>query len=296
VDNYRKYFDPEILARLEGLRLRARRIVEGYVSGLHRSPYHGHSIEFAQHRQYAPGDDLRYVDWKVYGRTDKYYLKQFEEETNLICHLLLDTSQSMLYRSEEAAESKLDYARRAAALLAYLVLQQQDSVGLVTFDQEIRAMVRPSASPSHLQEVAHVLDRSSAAEKTSIGPVFHELAERFTKRGIVLILSDLFDSVDGMMAGLKHFRHRRHDVVLMHVLDPAELDFPFRRATLFRGLEGLPEVLVEPRSLRQAYLEEFGRFQRELKRQCRMHQIDYVLLRTDQPLDVALSGFLASRA
>lgn len=295
MENYQKYFDPETLARLEGLRLRARRIVEGYVAGLHRSPYHGHSIEFAQHRQYAPGDDLRYVDWKVYGRTDKYYLKQFEEETNLICELLLDTSQSMLYRSDEVAETKLDYARRAAALLAYLVLQQQDSVGLVTFDREVRAVVRPSANASHLQEIVHVLDRASPAEKTSIGPIFHELAERFTKRGVVLILSDLFDRVDPMLAGLKHFRHRRHDVVLMHVLDPAELEFPFRRATLFRGLEGMPEVMVEPRALRRAYLEQFGRYLRQLKEQCRMHQIEYVLLRTDQPLDIALSGFLASR-
>jgi len=295
VENYQKYLDPEILASLEGLQLRARRIVEGYVSGVHRSPYHGFSIEFAEHREYVPGDDLRYVDWKVFGRTDKYYLKQYEEETNLVCHLLLDTSESMRYQSGTAAMSKLQYAECAAAALAYLILQQQDSVGLVTFDQEIRALVRPSSNPSHLKQLLQVMEDSVPERKTATGAIFHDLAERFKKRGIVVILSDLFDEVDSMMAGLKHFRHRRHEVILLHVLDPAEMDFPFHRTTLFRGLEQLPDVLTEPRALRKAYLNEFGRFVRRLKKGCRMHQIDYVQMRTDQSLDVALSSYLASR-
>jgi uncharacterized protein (DUF58 family) len=295
VEESRKYFDPEILAKLEGLELRARRIVEGYVAGLHRSPYHGFSIEFAEHREYAPGDDLRYLDWKVFGRTDKLYLKQYEEETNLIANVLLDTSESMLYRSEGAAMSKLQYAQCAAAALAHLVLHQQDSAGLVTFDDQIRALVRPSSNPSHLEQLLYVMEQNDARRKTAIGPIFHDLAERFKKRSIVIILSDLFDDVDGMMAGLKHFRHRRHEVVLFHVLDPAEIEFPFRRTTLFRGLEQLPDVLVEPRALRKAYLEQFGAYARRLKTGCRMHQIDYVLMQTDRPLDVALSSYLASR-
>jgi uncharacterized protein (DUF58 family) len=296
VEKYQKYLDPQILARLEGLVLRARRIVEGYVSGLHRSPYHGFSIEFAEHREYAPGDDLRYLDWKVFGRTDKFYLKQFEEETNLVCNLLLDTSESMRYKSDAAAASKLDYARSAAAALAYLVLQQQDSVGVVTFDNEVRAIVRPSSNPSHLKQLLYVMEESVPEKKTSTGPIFHDLAERFKKRGIVVILSDLFDNVDSMMAGLKHFRHRRHDVILMHVLDPAELEFPFQGTTLFEGLEQLPHVVVEPRALRRAYLRQFGQYLRQLRRGCRAHGIDYVQMRTDQPLDLALSSYLASRS
>jgi uncharacterized protein (DUF58 family) len=284
-----------VLARLQGLQLRARLIVEGYVSGLHRSPFHGFSIEFAEHREYAPGDDLRYLDWKVLGRTDKYYLKQFEEETNLVCYLLLDTSQSMQFRSDAAAMSKLEYAKCAAAALAYLVLQQQDSVGLVTFDHEIRALVRPSSNASHIKQLLHVMEHSSPQRKTSTGAIFHDLAERFKKRGIVLVFSDLFDDVDAMVAGLKHFRHRRHEVVLFHVLDPAEVDFPFQQTTLFQGLEQLPEVLVDPRALRKAYLAEFNGYVRRLKRACHMHQIDYVPVRTDQSLEVVLSSYLASR-
>ncbi len=290
-----QYLDPKILARLEGLALRARRIVEGYVAGVHRSPYHGFSIEFAEHREYAPGDDLRYLDWKVFGRTDKYYLKQFEEETNLICYLVLDTSESMLYQSPAAAMSKLEYAKCVAAALAYLVLQQQDSVGLVTFDQQIRALVRAGGNPSHLKQLLQVMEESSPQRKTASGAIFHDLAERFKRRGIVIIVGDLFDDVDSMIAGLKHLRHRRHEVILLHVLDPAELDFPFQRTTLFRGLEELPNVLAEPRTLRKAYLEEFGRYVRRLKKGCRMHQIDYVPMRTDQSLEVALSSYLASR-
>jgi len=221
-----KYLDPEMLARIEGLQLRAKLIVEGYVSGVHRSPFHGFSIEFAEHREYSPGDDLRYLDWKVFGRTDKYYLKEFEEETNLFCYLVLDISQSMDYRSAQAAMSKLEYAQCAAAALAYLVLRQQDSAGLVTFDHEIRALVRPSSTPAHIKQLIHVMEQTRAERKTDSGAIFHELAERFKKRGIVVILSDLFDHVDSMMTGLKHFRHRRHEVVVVHVLDPAELEFP----------------------------------------------------------------------
>ncbi|MCR4413808.1 MAG: DUF58 domain-containing protein [Thermoguttaceae bacterium] len=289
------FLDPRVLARLEGLYLRARRIVEGYVSGVHRSPYHGFSIEFAEHREYAPGDDLRYLDWKVFGRTDKFYLKQFEEETNLVCMVLLDTSQSMTYQGPNAPMSKLQYAQCAAAALAYLVLQQQDSAGLVTFDKEIRALVRASSNPSHLKDLLQVMEDTAPERKTQMGPIFHELAERFKKRGIVVVLSDLFDDVDSIMAGLKHFRHRRHEVILLHVLDPAELDFPFENTTLFRGLEQLPEVLVEPRALRKAYLREFGEFLRRVRQGCRMHQIDYVLMRTDHPLDLALSSYLTAR-
>ena len=289
------YLDPQVLARLKGLQLRAQRIVEGYVSGMHRSPFHGFSVEFAEHREYAPGDDLRYLDWKVLGRTDKYYLKQYEEETNLVCHVLLDASESMQYKSDAAPLSKLEYAQCAAAALAYLILHQQDSVGLVTFDSEIRSLVRASSHPSHLRDLLQVMEDTVPRRKTAIGPIFHHLAERFNKRGIVIVLSDLFDDVDAMMAGLKHFRHRRHDVVVMHVLDPAEIEFPFQQSTLFRGLEQFPNVLTDPTALRKAYLAEFNRYLRKLKTGCRRHGIDYVPLRTDHSLEMVLSTYLASR-
>jgi uncharacterized protein (DUF58 family) len=238
---------------------------------------------------------LRYVDWKVFGKTDKFYLKQYEQETNLVCYLLLDTSESMRYQSDAAAMSKLEYAQCAAAALAYLVLQQQDSIGLATFDDELRTIVRASSNPSHFKQILHVMEHSTAARKTRTGPIIHELAERLSKRSVVVVLSDLFDDVPAMLSGLKHLRHKRHEVLIVHVLDPAELDFPFRQVTLFKGLEQLPEVLAEPRSLRRAYLEEFGRYLHELRRGCRGQRIDYLLLRTDQSLAIALSTFLASR-
>lgn len=291
----RPSLDPRTLAKLQGLQLRARHIVEGFVSGLHRSPYHGFSIEFAEHREYAPGDDLRYVDWKVFGRTDKFYLKQYEDETNLILYLVLDVSESMQYQGPDSPLSKLAYAQSLAAALAWLVLMQQDAVGLVTFDSQIRSLVKPSSNASHLQQLLSVMENVTAGKKTSTGPIFHELAERFTKRGVVLILSDLFDNVDAMLAGLKHFHHRRHDVIVMHTLDPAELDFPFRGPTMFQGLEEYPEVLADPDALRRAYLREFQTFLTGVQRGCRQHNLDYQQLRTDQPLDVVLASYLATR-
>lgn len=289
------YFDPETLAKIQSLHLRARHIVEGYVSGLHRSPYHGYSIEFAEHREYAPGDDLRYVDWKVFGKTDKIYLKRYEEETNLISYLLLDTSQSMQYQGPDAPMSKLDYAKCLAASLAYLILKQQDSVGLITFDHQINSLVRASANPSHLKQILHVMETSEAREKTKIGPIFHNLAERFKRRGVVIVLSDLFDDVDSLLAGLKHFRHRRHEVLLFHILDPAELDFPFRQITLFKGLEQLSDVLTDPGSLRESYLREMETYRKSLRSGCRAQRADYQLVRTNQPFDAVLTGSLAPR-
>jgi uncharacterized protein (DUF58 family) len=295
VENYQKYLNPRVLASLEGLDLQARMVVEGYVSGLHASPYHGFSVEFAEHREYVPGDDIRHVDWKVWSKTDKFYLKQYEEETNLLTYLLLDTSESMEYASGDNV-SKLRYAQFIAAALGYLVLQQQDSVGLATFDDGVRRYLRPSGQPSHLKELLHLMDAVPARAKSDMGAVFHDLAERFKKRGVVVVLSDFFDDPARILAGLKHLRHRRHEVIVFHILDPAEVDFPFRDTTLFKGLEGLPEVLAEPHALRRAYRAELGSFLDELKKGCRMIDIDYVPLRTDQDLDGPLSTYLASRS
>ena len=280
---------------LKGLELKARLIVEGYVSGRHKSPFHGFSAEFAEHREYVPGDDLRYVDWKVYGKSDRYYLKQFEEETNFACYLLLDTSESMGYRSEKAAVSKLEYAQYVAAALAFLVVQQQDAVGLATFDDSVTTFVRASSQPSHLKQLFHIMDQTPAKSRTAMGPIFHDLAERINKRGLVIIISDLFDDLDSVLRGLKHFRHRRHDVSVMQVIDPAEQDFPFEDPTLFKGLEDLGEQMTDPRSLRRAYRSEFEAFLLQARRSFRDLQMEHVLLRTDMPLDVALSSFLQGR-
>lgn len=287
--------DPHVLAKLSGLQLRASQIVEGYVSGLHRSPYQGFSVEFAEHREYAPGDDLRYVDWKVFGKTDKVYLKQYEEETNLITYLVLDTSESMRYQSEGAPLSKLEYAQCAAASIAYLVIHQQDSAGLVMFDDQVRQFLRPASNASHLQQMVHLMQQGEVVRKTRTGPIFHELAERFTRRGIVFILSDLFDDAETMLAGLKHFRHRRHDVVVIQVLDPAELDFPFQNATMFRGMEEAGDLLVEPAQLRKAYQQEIQKFTAKVRAGCLGQQADYLLVRTDQPLDAVLTAYFAKR-
>ena len=289
------FLDPRVLARLQGLELRARRVVEGYVAGLHRSPFHGFSVEFAEHREYTPGDDLRYVDWKVFGKTDKVYLKQYEEETNLISYLLLDVSESMRYQSPEAPMSKLEYGQCVAASLAYLVLHQRDSVGLVTFDNTIRNFIRPSSNPSQLQKLLQTIRDVVPEQKTQTGPIFHDLAERLTRRGIVIVISDLFDDVDQMLTGLKHFRHCRHDVIVLHVLDRAEVEFPFRQTTMFQGFEDLGNVLTEPQNLRKAYRAEVDSFLNHVQSGCRSQQADYLQVYTDQPLDLVLSSFLATR-
>jgi uncharacterized protein (DUF58 family) len=293
MDEQQKYLDPLTLAKVRGLELQARLIVEGYLSGMHQSPYHGFSVEFAQHREYVPGDDIKHVDWKVYGRTERYFLKQYEEETNLVCWLLLDVSESMRYGSGPV--TKYDYACLVAAALAYLILHQQDSVGFATFDDQVRHFLRASGQPARFKEVVQIMNQGPAREKTRLAPIFHDLAERLARRALVVVLSDLFDEVQDLLAGLKHLRHKRHEVIVFHVLDGAELDFPFQEATLFRGLEQYPELLTDPRSLRRGYLEEVQTYLTELQRGCRGQNIDYVQLRTDANLGVALSSYLAYR-
>ncbi len=292
---HRDYLDPAALAKLHGLALKARLIVEGYVTGLHRSPYQGFSVEFAEHREYVPGDDLRYVDWKAYGKSDRYYLKRFEEDTNFSCLIVLDTSESMQYRSSTAAISKLEYAKYTAAALAHLVIQQQDAVGLATFDSDLQTFIRPASQPSHLRSLINILEKTDPGGETAIGPLMHKLAERMRKRGLVIILSDFFDDVESLTLGLKHFRHRRHDVTLMQVIDPAEQDFDFDEPTLFKGLEGLPQQMADPRALRNAYREEFENFLWQVRSACRSLAMDYALLRTDQPLDIPLRTYLTTR-
>ena len=291
----RDYLNAAALAKLSGLALKARLIVEGYVTGLHRSPYQGFSVEFAEHREYVPGDDLRYVDWKAYGKSDRYYLKRFEEDTNFSCMLVLDTSESMSYASSESAVSKLEYAKYIVAALAHLIIQQQDAVGLATFDSQLGQVIHPSSQPSHLRTLVHHLENAEPAGETAIGPLMHELAERMKKRGLVIVLSDFFDDVESLTSGLKHFHHRRHDISLMQIIDPAEQDFDFEEPTLFKGLEGMPEEMADPRSLRRAYRAEFDNFLWQMRSACRTLSMDHVLFRTDESLEGPLRSFLTTR-
>ncbi len=287
--------DPRALASLKGLRLRARQIVEGYMVGLHRSPLRGFSIEFAEHREYAPGDDVRHVDWKVFGRTDKFYVKQYEDETNLICYLVLDVSESMAYQGPGSAMSKLEYARCLVAAFSWLVLQQQDAVALATIGEQVHDRLRPASHPSQWDNVLRMLEGASPAGATRIGSTLHELAERYRKRGIVIILSDLFTEVDELIAGLRHFGHRRHDVVVLEVLDPAELDFPFQRFSSFQGFEQLRNLLADPAAIRTGYLKEMEESRNKVKQEVRKLGMELVSVRTDTPFDVAMREFLEAR-
>jgi len=296
MENFSVNLDPAALAQLQGLELRARSIVDGYLSGMHRSRYRGQSVEFTEHREYSPGDDLRYVDWKVFGKTDKVYLKQFEAETNLVCYLLVDISESMRYQSESAALSKLEYAQSLAAALAAIVLQQHDSVSLATCDDQVRELVRESGSPSHINGIIHVLQQAVTQHKSDLGSVLHEFTQRVKRRGIVVLLSDLLGDTESLLSGLKHLRYARHEVIVLQLLDPTEIDFQFDQTTLFEGLEALPAVLAEPRGVRKAYLAELRKFLERIEVGCRSLQIDYELLQTDQPFDEALRRVLKRRS
>ncbi|WP_419193242.1 DUF58 domain-containing protein [Kolteria novifilia] len=265
------------------------------MSGSHKSPFQGISVEFAEHREYVPGDDVRHVDWKVFGKTDKFYLKQYEQETNLVCNLLLDVSESMRYGSGET--SKLEFASRLVASLAYLIVHRADSVGLALFEDRLHKFLPPASQATHLKQLLTLLATCEPGKEASrVGDVLGEMAGRLTKRSLIMVVSDCFDDIDRIVAGIKHLRYKRHEIVFFHVLDPAELDFPFDQITLFKGLEALPDVLAEPRALRNAYLAEFNEYLKELRLACRANDVDYQLMRTDQPLDLALAGYLASRS
>ncbi|MGB2985932.1 MAG: DUF58 domain-containing protein [Phycisphaerae bacterium] len=294
--DYRKYLDPKVLVKISGLELRARLIIEGFFSGMHHSPRHGLSIEFADHRAYTQGDDLRHVDWKVYGKTDKYYIKEYEQETNLNLMLVVDGSDSMSFHSDEAGMTKYEYATVIAAAVAYLTLQQQDSVGLALFDEHVTQFVRPSNNAQHWRTLVHELTSRTGPAKTSMEQVLYELAERLGHRTLIILISDLFDDADAILKGFKLLRYRHHELIVWNVWDQAELTLPFRGPTMFDGLESTGKLLTDPRALRARYLEEVERFQNRLRTGCGSMQIDFNVFNTSAPLDFALSGFLATRS
>ena len=289
----RQFLDPAVVARLGTLELKARSIVEGFLSGLHRSPFKGFSVEFAEYRQYIPGDDLSTIDWKVYARSDRHYVKKFEEETNLDCHLMLDVSASMSYGS--GGMTKYEYGQCLAASLGYLMNRQRDRVGLTAFDDRIVGMLPPSAKAGHLRTLLVTLDRLEIGRQTNFVKPLNQLAESLSKRGMVVMISDLLDDPERVIRGLRHFQFRGTEVVVFHVLDPHETEFPFERATRFEDLETSEEVMAVPVMVREAYLESIGALIARYKRELGSSGIDYHLLNTSQPLELALMAYLSTR-
>lgn len=288
-----RYLDPRAAARLGKINLVARGVVEGFITGLHKSPYHGFSAEFSEHRAYAPGDDIRHIDWKSAARNDRYVVKLYENETNVRCYVLLDKSASMGYGSGDL--TKLEYSCYLAGCLSYLMIRQQDSVGLVSFDEKVGGFIAPRSAPSHLSVLLGGLERIKAGEGTGIARTFHDLAERMKRRSLVVILSDLMDDEQEVMKALHHFRHRKHEVILFHILDHAERDFPFTRLADFVDMETGERLQVDPRYARDAYLDELRHFIARFKRECSKSLVEYVPVDTATPFDLMLAKYLALR-
>jgi len=295
-----KYLQPDVVSKLSTMELRARLVVEGFITGLHQSPYHGFSVEFAEHRQYMPGDEIRRIDWRVYGKTDRFYVKQFEEETNLKSYLVIDTSASMKFASElpkskEQRISKIEYASYIAASLSYLMIQQRDAVGLTLFDAAVHTTIPPHATKQHLRRVLIELEKIQTGAETNSAAALHLVAERISRRGLVIILSDLFDDPTKVIAALKHFRHNNHEVLVMHVLDPLERSFAFGQDAVFKDVETGERLTTQPYHIQKAYQEAMKEFIERYKRECRENSIDYLLLDTETPFDVALLNYLNKR-
>ncbi|HUT01260.1 MAG TPA: DUF58 domain-containing protein [Phycisphaerae bacterium] len=288
------YFEPEHLAKLKNLNLLARQAVEGFISGLHRSPHKGFSVEFAEHREYTPGDDLRHLDWVAWGRTDRYYIKQYEQETNLRTYILLDVSNSMAYRYGGEV-TKFVYGCFMTACLSYLMCRQQDMVGVIAFDEKMRFHLPPHSTPAHLDRVFKKLEATAPGKGTNIAPTFHELANRIGKRGLVIVISDLYDDPTEIMKALQHFVYKKHQIIVFHLMDPAELEFPFKRILSFMDMETNERLQVDPRYVRDGYIEEVNAFVDTYRRECGERNIEYVLTTTNEPYDRMLLNYLARR-
>lgn len=282
-----------MVAMLNSISMKAKLVVEGYIIGQHRSPYHGFSVEFSEHRSYEPGDEVKHIDWKLYGKTNRLYVKRYEEETNLRTHLILDTSRSMSYTSNKI--SKLEYGSYLLAALSYLMISQQDAAGVVLFDEKIRSFIPPKSTPSHLNTLLNVLDAPKAGNDTKIESVLNQMAERINKRGLVIIISDLLDEPKNVLNGLKHFRHKKQEVILFHILDRNELEFEFDNRTKFVDMESDEEITTDPWHIKNDYKNLILDIQKYYRRNCRLNKIDYVSLFTDDSLDKGLSEYFNKR-
>ncbi len=295
MNDYKKFLLPEVISKLQSIELKARLVVEGFITGLHKSPYHGFSVEFAEYRQYRPGDEIRHIDWKVYGRTNRYYIKEFVEETNLRSVIALDSSASMAFASKGRI-SKYEYGSYLAASLAYLLIRQRDSIGLALYDTKLKHFYPPKSKQSYLHEILKAIDNNKPAEATGTSASLDKVAERIKRRGLVIIISDFFDEPDSVMNALKHFRHQNHEVLAFHILDPREIDFKFGSSSTFRDLETGEEIITQPYQIQKQYSKVVADFIADLKSDSRNHRIDYHLIDTSQPYDKALRQYLAKRA
>lgn len=288
--------EPSTLQKISKMELVARQVMDGYVQGMHRSPHIGFALDFAQHRQYVPGDDIKRIDWRAFAKSERYYIKQYEVSTNLHAHIVLDASGSMAYRGPSDAMSKFRYGQYLAACLAYLVLHQQDSAGLITFDNKVREFIPPRSAPSHLMRMLHALDSTKAEKESGIAPLLHEVAERITRRGMVIVISDLFDDAGPLIEALHHLRHKRHEVILLHTMANDELEFPFRRWSLFENLEmSADRMRLDPATMRAIYLQNVANHLKAIRDAASKLNISHLLLDTSKPFDDALTTYLAQR-
>ena len=288
--------EPHTLQKISKMELVAKQVMDGYVQGMHKSPHVGFALDFAQHRQYVAGDDIKRIDWRVYAKADRYYIKQYEVTTNLRCHLVLDASGSMSYKGQADAMSKFRYGQFVAACLSYIVLHQQDSAGLVTFDNKVRSFIPPRSSPSQLMRILRTLDATQSENESGIAPILHEVAERIDRRGMVVVISDLFDRAEALIEAIHHLRHKRHEVILMQVVANDEIEFPFRKWSLFENLERSSDrVKLDPALMRSTYLENLARHQQAMKDGIAKLHVNHLLLNTSRPFDDALTVYLAQR-
>ncbi len=294
VFDFKSYLNPSTVSKLNSLELKARMVVEGFIVGLHKSPYHGFSVEFSQHRPYMQGDDLKSVDWKVYGKTEKYFIKQYEEESNLKSYIILDSSKSMDFKSGSNI-SKLNYSTILAAALSYLMIKQQDAVGLALYSEKINKLLPPKASRTYLQEILKLLSSVSAADKTNTSSSLGEIAEKIKRRGLVIIISDFFDDVDTVIKSLKKFSYKKNEVIVFQILDPVERSFAFGRDAIFKDMETLEEMTTQPYQIQKAYKDAMEEFTNRIKRECLNSNFDYNLIDTSTPFDTALYTYIQKR-
>jgi uncharacterized protein (DUF58 family) len=292
--DYKNLLDPSFISKLNSLELKARLVVEGFMVGLHKSPYHGFSVEFSEHRAYMQGDNLKDVDWKVFGKTEKYFIKQYEEETNLRSYLFLDTSNSMVYSSGNNI-SKLDYSLTLAAALSYMIIHQQDAVSLTLYSEKINKFLPPKSSRAYLQEILKQLANATASDKTNTAGSLNETAEKIKRRGLVVIISDFFDDINSVLKALKHFRYKNNEVIVFQILDPIEKSFSFGKDAIFKDLETGEELTTQPYQIQKAYREAMGEFVNKIKSECLNSNIDYNLIETSDPYDKALLRYLQKR-
>ena len=292
-DIYQQYMNPEIINKIDNLSLRARLVVEGFIIGMHKSPYHGFSVEFSEHRPYGYGDEIKYIDWKLWGKTDRFYIKQFEEETNLKCNIILDKSSSMSFGSKNI--TKFDYSKSLAAALSYLMIKQQDAIGLTTFDEKIDMTIKPKSKISHLNLLLKTMHNAKIGGETNISNLLHGLAESIHKRGLIILISDLLDNEKDVVKGLRHFRYKGHEVIIFHIIDPKEKDLNYSQNINFIDIENDNNLMADPRIIKDKYNNAFNSFCKYYEYECLRNKIDYIPIMTDDSLDKSLMQYLIKR-